>query len=336
MGGILWQAAGPAADAELSPEAELGLMPDGSRDGDREGSLPPGIVALGSTDADHGVHLSPPGNRAGTGARPVPAGHPPARSVRLAHPAGNRSPDRFPFGLLRETCDLEILIPSLNEAGRLPGTLDRTVEYLAAQRYSSSVVVIDNGSIDQTVNLVAQMRSGRVPVSVIGCARPGKGAAVRRGIQTSRARFVGYMDADLATPIETLDTVVPLLTSGSQAVVGSRRIDGAAFAQRQPLLRLVGGLAFRVVASRVLRGIADTQCGFKFFSGDLARAVASRLSIDGFAFDVELLSAVVQRGATVTEVPVVWTDRKGSSLRPGTDGARAIADVFRLSRRMAA
>ena len=236
---------------------------------------------------------------------------------------------------MRETCDLEILIPSLNEAGRLPGTLDRTIEYLAAQRYSSSVVVIDNGSIDQTVDLVAQMRPGRVPVSVIGCARPGKGAAVRRGIQTSRARFVGYMDADLATPIETLDAVVPLLTSGSQAVVASRRVDGAVFAQRQPFLRLVGGIAFRVMADRVLRGIADTQCGFKFFSGDLARAVAGQLSIDGFAFDVELLSAVVQRGATVTEVPVVWTDRKGSSLRPGTDGARAIADMFRLSRRMA-
>jgi dolichyl-phosphate beta-glucosyltransferase len=331
VGGILWQACGPTVDAELSPGAELGLMPDGGR----KRSLPVSVVALSSTDADHDVHPSPPGNRAGTGGRPVPAGHSSARSVRLAHPPGTRSPDRFPSGLMRETCDLEILIPSLNEAGRLPGTLDRTVEYLAAQRYSSSVVVIDNGSIDQTVDLVAQMRPGRVPVSVIGCARPGKGAAVRRGIQTSRARFVGYMDADLATPIETLDAVVPLLTSGSQAVVGSRRVDGAVFAQRQPFLRLAGGTAFRVMASRVLRGIADTQCGFKFFSGDLARAVAGQLSIDGFAFDVELLSAVVQRGATVTEVPVVWADRKGSSLRPGTDGARAIADVFRLSRRMA-
>lgn len=332
MGGILWQACGPTADAELSPGAELGLMPDGGR----KSSLPVSVAALSSTDADHDVHLSAPGNRAGTGGRPVPAGPPSARSVRLAHPPGPRSPDRLPSGLMRETCDLEILIPSLNEAGRLPGTLDRTIEYLAAQRYSSSVVVIDNGSIDQTVDLVAQMRPGRVPVSVIGCARPGKGAAVRRGIQTSRARFVGYMDADLATPIETLDAVVPLLTSGSQAVVGSRRVDGAVFAQRQPLMRLAGGIAFRVMAGRVLRGIADTQCGFKFFSGDLARAVAGQLSIDGFAFDVELLSAVVQRGATVTEVPVVWTDRKGSSLRPGTDGARAIADVFRLSRRMAA
>ncbi len=238
--------------------------------------------------------------------------------------------------LVRPPCHLEILIPSRNEAERLPHTLIRTIEYLEAQIYSSSLVVVDNGSIDQTVDLVRRVRSRRVPVTVIGCARPGKGAAVRRGIQTSRARFVGYMDADLATPIETLDTVVPLLASGSQAVVGSRRIDGAVFAERQPFLRLAGGIAFRVAASRVLRGIADTQCGFKFFSGDLARAVAGQLSIDGFAFDVELLSAVVQRGATVTEVPVVWTDQKGSSLRPGTDGARAIADVFRLSRRMAA
>jgi glycosyltransferase involved in cell wall biosynthesis len=237
--------------------------------------------------------------------------------------------------LRRQVCDLEILIPSLNEERRLPATLARTVQYLAAQPYSSSVVVVDNGSIDQTVDLVARMRSSRVPVSVIGCAQPGKGAAVRRGFQTSAARFVGYMDADLATPIETLDVVVPLLRAGTQAVVGSRRVKGSVYAERQPLFRLVGGLAFRAAASRVLHGVADTQCGFKFFAGDVARTVARHLHIDGFAFDVELLSAVIRRGIAVTEVPVVWSDRKGSSLRPGADGARAIVDVVRLGRRAA-
>jgi dolichyl-phosphate beta-glucosyltransferase len=334
--GFLWQACGSAVDAELSPVAGLGLMPDRGGEGRRRRSLSASVVALGSVDADHGVRLSPSRKQAGTGGRPVPAGCPSAPSVRPACPPGTRSPDGFPSGLMRETCDLEILIPSLNEAHRLPGTLVRTVDYLEKQPYSSSVVVVDNGSIDQTVDLVTLMSPGRVPISVIGCARPGKGAAVRRGIETSCARFVGYMDADLATPIETLDCVVPLLKSGFRAVVGSRRVDGAVLAERQSFLRLAGGMAFRMVASRVLRGVTDSQCGFKFFAGDLARSVARHLSIDGFAFDVELLSAITRLGVPVTEIPVIWSDKQGSSLRARTNGARAIADVMRLARRAAA
>jgi glycosyltransferase involved in cell wall biosynthesis len=245
--------------------------------------------------------------------------------------ASGKQPE-IPEELRRPSYYLEVLIPSLNEAGRLPETLARTIEYLEAQAYSSSLVVIDNGSIDQTVDLVSKARSHDVQVSVIGCAQRGKGAAVRRGIHTSSARFVGYMDADLATPIETLDIVVPLLETGCQAVVGSRRIDGAVLAERQPIHRVASGAAFRMMANLILREIADTQCGFKFFAGDLVRTVARQLSIDGFAFDIELLWAVIQHNARITEVPVKWSDKEGSTLRMKTDGWRAIVDLFRLTR----
>jgi dolichyl-phosphate beta-glucosyltransferase len=256
-----------------------------------------------------------------------------SNGAELTDAAGARSD--IPAHLLRPHSHLEVLIPARNEAQRLPRTLLRTIEYLEAQPYSSSLVVIDNGSADQTVDLASQTRSDHVQVSVIGCTQPGKGAAVRRGILTSRARFLGYMDADLATPIETLDLVVPLLETGCQAVVGSRRVGGAIFAERQSFHRTVGGTVFRLMANRVLRGIADTQCGFKFFVGDLARTVARQLRVDGFAFDIELLWAVTQLGVPVTEVPVVWSDREGSTLRAVPDGVRALADVLRLARRRA-
>ena len=136
------------------------------------------------------------------------------------------------------------------------------------------------------------------------------------------------MDADLATPIETLDVVVPLL-SASQAVVGSRRISGASLAKRQPVHRTVGSMVFRAMTQRVLPGLSDTQCGFKFFAGDLARTVARRLSIDGFAFDVEMLWAISARGVAIKEVPVIWSDAKGSTLRALRDGVRAAADLYR-------
>ena len=103
---------------------------------------------------------------------------------------------------------------------------------------------------------------------------------MRRGFLTSRARFVGYMDADLATPIETLDVVMPLLRE-FPAVVGSRWVCGAVFAKRRPVHRSVGGIVFRAIARRVLPGIADTQCGFKFFDGDLARAIPADCASTG-------------------------------------------------------
>jgi dolichyl-phosphate beta-glucosyltransferase len=290
------QATQPAAEPDLLPDPTTALARDGF------GAAAPGAVALAC-----------PPDVADAGSEPD-----------------------FPVGLLRPSCYLEILIPSRNEARRLPSTLTRTIEYLEAQPYSSSVVVIDNNSIDHTVDLASGVRSRNVQVSVIGCAQPGKGAAVRRGIRTSRAQFVGYMDADLATPIETLDVVIPLLEDGCQAVVGSRRIEGAVLAERQPFVRVVGGMAFRAMVNQVVRGVNDTQCGFKFFDGDLARIVARMLSIDGFAFDIELLSAVARRGIPITEVPVVWSNKKGSTLRAATDGARAVADVLRLARRMSA
>lgn len=241
----------------------------------------------------------------------------------------------IPTILMRAPCDLEVLIPARNEANRLERTLTATIQYLERQEYSSSIVVIDNGSVDRTADLAASMRSDRVPIHLAGCTRPGKGAAVRRGILTSRARYIGYMDADLATPIETLDLVVPLL-SQSQAVVGSRRISGATLARRQPVHRTVGSMLFRAMVHQVIRGLSDTQCGFKFFAGDLARTVARHLSIDGFAFDVELLHAVSEMGVAITEVPVVWSDARGSTLNIFRDGRRAASDIYRLSRRRSA
>jgi dolichyl-phosphate beta-glucosyltransferase len=256
----------------------------------------------------------------------------PMRTSSIAY--SEDEPD-IPAVLLRASYDLEILIPARNEARRLPRTLAQTVQYLEAQSYSSSIVVIDNGSVDETADVVARTWSERVPVHLTGCAQPGKGAAVRRGLLTSRARFVGYMDADLATPIETLDVVMPMLGGfdDCKAVVGSRRIRGATLAKRQPIHRTAGGMVFRAMARRVLPSVADTQCGFKFFAGDLARTAARRLRTDGFAFDVELLQRITEMGVPVKEIPVVWTDEAGSTLRAIRDGVRAAADLHSLARR---
>jgi dolichyl-phosphate beta-glucosyltransferase len=261
-----------------------------------------------------------------------------ARRHRAA-PRPAEAPDApavIPAALMRPPCDVEILIPAKNEARRLPHALFRMIRYLEQQPYSSALAVIDNGSVDRTVNLVKRLGSGRVPIHLVGCAERGKGAAVRRGVLTSSARLVGYMDADLATPIETLDFIVPLLNGGYQAVIGSRHIGGATLAEPQPGKRVLGGAVFRLLARRILPDIEDSQCGCKFFTAETARAAIGDLRVTGFAFDVELLRAVLALDVNVVEIPVVWSDQEGSTLNGLRDGVKAAFDVFRLGRRSAA
>ncbi len=235
----------------------------------------------------------------------------------------------------RPAADLEIAIPAYNEAARLPLTLQRTVEYLRHQPWSSRVVVVDNGSYDGTADVVrahARAGDGRVPVDVVGCARPGKGAAVRRALLSSRSRFVGFFDADLATPVETLAAAMEHLQHGASAVIASRHTPGARFVQAQPVGRRLGGAAFRLMARGVVKGVHDTQCGFKFFERHAVTHALVTCRDTGFAFDVELLCQLQRAGLEIVEVPVAWTDGSHSSFSPWRDGLASFNAVLHMRR----
>jgi dolichyl-phosphate beta-glucosyltransferase len=237
----------------------------------------------------------------------------------------------IPECLQRPPVELEVVIPAVNEERRLPRTIGTTVDYLAGQIWSSAVVVVDNDSVDCTIDVPERFDSPTTPVHVIGCSEHGKGAAVRRGIVTSTARFVGFLDADNATPVETLDKVVPLLRDGCAAVIASRHVQGSRFEVEESAMRRYGGWMFRRLTRLTLPDIADTQCGFKFFDGRLAREAAATCRVDGFAFDVELLTRIVRGGGTVVEVPVAWSDMPGSTFSARRHGVRSMADVLRIS-----
>jgi glycosyltransferase involved in cell wall biosynthesis len=233
----------------------------------------------------------------------------------------------------RGSADLEIVIPAYNEAGRLPSTLLTTVEFLAEQPWASQVVVVDNGSNDDTVGAVraiAPRLLRSVPVDIIGCTRPGKGAAVRRGLLSSSSRFVGFFDADLSTPVETLGTVISHLQRGATAVIASRHVHGASVVRKQPLSRRAGGTAFRFVAQRAVHGIHDTQCGFKFFEREAAVRAMVQCRTSGFAFDVEFLRRLQRNGGVIVEVPVAWTDDPRSSFRTFRDGIASFGAVLQI------
>jgi dolichyl-phosphate beta-glucosyltransferase len=232
----------------------------------------------------------------------------------------------------RAAVDLEVVIPAYNESGRLPATLTAMVAFLSEQPWTSRVVVVDNGSADDTASAVLSAANGTVDAVAIGCSRPGKGAAVYRGMRTSRSRWVGFTDSDLSTPLETFHAVVAALQDGATAAIASRNAPGAHRATKQGLGRRVGGAAFRLASRPLLPGIHDTQCGFKFFDRAAMQAALWRSRSTGFAFDVELLRHIRDDGGRIVEIPVTWTDAAGSSLRPVRDGVAAFSAVAKLHR----
>ena len=166
-----------------------------------------------------------------------------------------------------------------------------------------------------------------MPVGLLNCPRAGKGVAVRAGLLATRAPFVGFCDADMATDLSALDLAVSLLVAGRHLVIGSRALDSSVAEERRNGIRRAGAMAFRALARRVVPDATDTQCGFKFFSGPLARAAARPLQTTGFAFDVELIARCQQLGATLTEIPVCWRDVPGSTFSVARHSAETLREA---------
>jgi dolichyl-phosphate beta-glucosyltransferase len=242
---------------------------------------------------------------------------------------------RLPVSLRRSHVDLEVIIPAYNEAARISSTLTQTVEFLAVQPWSSRIVVVDNGSVDDTaavVHRISRETGDVVPISLVGCSRRGKGAAVRRGLLSGTSKYTGFFDADLATPLETLAEAMFHLAGGAAAVIASRHAPGSTFVVPQHIGRRMGGTAFRVLTKTKVKGIQDTQCGFKFFERDALTAAMVQCRSTGFAFDVELLLRLQDNGASIVELPVAWTDGAESTFRPFQDGVASFASVIQLQK----
>ncbi|SES27247.1 Glycosyl transferase family 2 [Lentzea xinjiangensis] len=230
---------------------------------------------------------------------------------------------------MRGPVEVEVVIPAFNEAARLPDTLDCMVGFLDTRPWSARIVVVDNGSYDDT-SAVAGSVHGRTEVVTIGCAQAGKGAAVLRGMRTSSARYVGFTDADLSTPVTTLVDVLAELRNGAAAAIASRHAPGGAVVTPRSLMRRIGSQVFRAVARPLVPGVHDTQCGFKFFDRHAVTTALARCRNAGFAFDVELLRHIHADGLRIAEVPVTWTDSPGSTFHSVRDGIAAVAAVCRM------
>ena len=233
-------------------------------------------------------------------------------------------------------------MPAYNEESRLPKTLERLQEYLSAQPYSWTVVVVSDGSKDTTVDVVTRFGQQWPNFSVID-SQPnrGKGYAVRRGMLDVDAEYLLLSDADLAAPIEEIEKLWPSMHEETAVAIGSRPLKDSRLEIRQPWYREMAGRTFnKVVQLLAIRGIQDTQCGFKLFTRKSAREIFSRCEMDGFSYDFEALMIARDLNFPIHEVPIRWAHQEGSKVNLVRDGMRMLVDLVRLrmkgpARRMA-
>lgn len=226
--------------------------------------------------------------------------------------------------------DLSVVIPAYNEARRIGPSLDRLLAFLdrraAASGSASEVLVVDDGSRDGTAD--AARRDG---VTVLGDGvNRGKGAALRRGVLASRGRLVLLSDADFSTPIEELSKLEAALKRAPVAF-GSRAVADARIERHQPLYRELMGKTFNVLIRLAgVRGLRDTQCGFKLLEGDVARRLFADLHTPGFAYDVELAWLARRSGLSIAEIGVVWVNSPDSRVRPIRDAINMLFEIARF------
>ena len=225
-----------------------------------------------------------------------------------------------------------LIIPAYNEGARLGATLDRVLSYIAAQRWDAEVLVVNDGSRDETSDLVQSYVKAHPELKLIeNPGNRGKGYSVRNGMLNARGEVLLFSDADLSAPIEEAIKLFAAIDGGADIAIGSRWLRPETQTHRQSLLRQFYGRLFNL-ALRIFLGLnfKDTQCGFKAFTREAASGIFPLQRIERWGFDPELLYLARRAGLSVQEVPVAWAHAEGTRLSPLRDGIRMFGEVLKI------
>ncbi|MDP2923613.1 MAG: glycosyltransferase family 2 protein [Candidatus Omnitrophota bacterium] len=228
---------------------------------------------------------------------------------------------------------LSIIIPAYNEEKRIGPTLVQINSFLKNRSYNCEILVIDDGSADNTMkkaeksSLFTENKSRVISNGTNG----GKGFSVKNGILNSHGEYVLISDADLSTPIEEVDKLFKYIDKGFDIAIGSRSVSTSEIKAHQPWHRERMGRIFNFFVRKILvSDFNDTQCGFKLFKGNIARAIAAQLKIDGFSFDVEMLYIAKQKGYKIAEVGVMWNNSAQSTVRVFGSSLNMLLDLLKI------
>jgi dolichyl-phosphate beta-glucosyltransferase len=232
----------------------------------------------------------------------------------------------------RDEVDLSIVIPAYNEQSRLPRTVLEAIRWCTTQTLSFELIIADDGSHDATAELARLFEESDVRIRALVCPHMGKGATVRMGMLNARGRYVLFMDADGATPMAEIPKLVAAIESGHDIAIGSRVTQSPGQVNvKTPVHRKIMGRIFAFFVNLfAIEGIGDTQCGFKMFRHEAARAISSRQRMVGFAFDVEQLFLARRMSLTIAEIPVNWVAQAGSKVNLVTDSIRMLWDISQI------
>ena len=225
---------------------------------------------------------------------------------------------------------ISIVIPAYNEAERLRPTLDRILTFAKQSGWNAEIIVVDDGSRDETAEIVRNYaRQSPLIRLVDNFVNRGKGYSVRNGVLHAKGEFILFTDADMSSPIEEAPKLLQALADGADIAIGSRWAKSELQTRRQSLARQFLGRVFNVLLRMILRlDFKDTQCGFKAFRHEAAKAVFPLQRIEGWGFDPEVLFLAHKLGFSIVEVPVRWGHDTRTRINPVLDGARMVSDML--------
>jgi dolichyl-phosphate beta-glucosyltransferase len=229
------------------------------------------------------------------------------------------------------TCS--IVIPAYNEAKRIPHTLDEVLAFIEAQSWDAEVIVVNDGSTDDTAAVVRGFCAQHPAVFLIdNPVNCGKGQAIRDGVERASGDVILFTDADNSTPIEDVEKLLPALEDGADIAIGSRWVDPKLQAQPQPWYRRLNGRLYNLLLRSILgMDFKDTQNGFKAYTRRAAKTIFALQKIAGWGFDAETLYLARHFGFTVREIPVGYIYyAEGSKIHPYRDGARMVTELLKV------
>lgn len=225
---------------------------------------------------------------------------------------------------------LTIVVPAYNEEKRLPRTLPQIAHYVAAQDFGVEVIIVNNNSQDNTRQIAERFADEFSYMRVLDEPRQGKGAAVKTGMLAGRGDYLFIADADLSMPIEEVTKFLPKNLGEYDVAIGSREAPGAVRYDEPESRHLMGRVFNLIVRWLAVPGFQDTQAGFKCFKRSVAHDVLSRQTVDGWAFDVELLYIALRHEYSVVEVPIEWHYRPNSRISPLKDSWEMFWEVLKI------
>ncbi len=228
--------------------------------------------------------------------------------------------------------ELSIVVPAYNEENRIKSTLVNIFDFIAEKKINAEIIVVNDGSTDRTAEQVSKKKARIKHLKLINKTKnQGKGAAIKTGVTHARGRNILITDADNSTPIEQWESLNKALEAGADISIGSRYLTNSEIQIKQPLLRVMisrlGNLVIRIL---IVRGIKDTQCGFKLFRNEVAQAIFSKQKIKRWGFDIEVLAVARLLNYKVKEVPVSWFNSVDSRIRPIRDTYRTFLELLQI------